>query len=97
MNTMLDALSEFWPDECSWTRPQGGLFLWARAPESIRTVELLNVALERKVAFVPGVNFYPLADGGHNAMRLNFSNAKPDMIVEGIQRLGLALKETIAQ
>jgi len=97
MNTMLDAMSEFWPEECSWTRPQGGLFLWAKAPESLNATDLLNVALKRKVAFVPGVNFYPHADGGHNAMRLNFSNAKPDMIVEGIQRLGLTLKETIAK
>ena len=96
MHTMLDALAEFWPDGCSWTEPQGGLFLWARAPESIDTLELLEVALERKVAFVPGVNFYPKADGGQNAMRLNFSNAKPDMIVEGIRRLGLTLKEVLA-
>ena len=95
-NTMLDALTEFWPEECSWTQPQGGLFLWARPPESIDSLELLNVALKRKVAFVPGVNFYPDGDGGHNAMRLNFSNAKPDMIVEGIQRLGLTLKEVLS-
>lgn len=95
-NTMLDALTEFWPEECSWTQPQGGLFLWARTPESIDSFELLNVALKRKVAFVPGVNFYPDGDGGHNAMRLNFSNAKTDMIVEGIQRLGLTLKEILS-
>ncbi len=93
---MLDGLAEFWPDGCSWTHPQGGLFLWARAPESINSLDLLQVALERKVAFVPGVNFYPDASGGHNAMRLNFSNARPDMIVEGTQRLGLALKEVLA-
>jgi 2-aminoadipate transaminase len=95
MHTMLDALTEFWPDSCSWTQPQGGLFLWARAPEPIDTVELLSVALEKKVAFVPGVNFYPAGHGGHNAMRLNFSNAKPEMIIEGIRRLGLTLKEVI--
>ncbi|MBN1247575.1 MAG: PLP-dependent aminotransferase family protein [Anaerolineae bacterium] len=95
-DTMLDALTEFWPEGSSWTRPQGGLFLWARAPESVDTLELLGVAIQRKVAFVPGVNFYPHSDGGHNAMRLNFSNAKPDMIVEGIQRLGLTLKEVLS-
>jgi 2-aminoadipate transaminase len=92
---MLDALTEFWPASCEWTRPEGGLFLWARSPESINTLDLLTVAISRKVAFVPGVNFYPHADGGHNAMRLNFSNAKPDMIVEGIRRLGLTLKEVL--
>lgn len=95
MHTMLDALTEFWPEECTWTQPQGGLFLWARAPEPLDTKELLSVALEKKVAFVPGANFYPDGDGGNNAMRLNFSNAKPEMIIEGIRRLGLTLKEVL--
>jgi len=95
MHTMLDAMSEFWPQECSWTQPQGGLFLWARTPESVNAVDLLSEALKRKVAFVPGVNFYPHEDGGHNTMRLNFSNAKPDMIVEGVRRLGQTIKESL--
>ena len=94
-NTMLDALVEFWPDGCHWTRPQGGLFLWAQTPESCTTIDLLQAALARKVAYVPGVNFYPHEDGGHCAMRLNFSNARPDMIVEGVRRLGLTLKEVL--
>jgi 2-aminoadipate transaminase len=94
-DTMLDALAEFWPDGCSWTRPQGGLFLWARVPESIDTVEFLKDAVAQKVAYVPGVNFYPNRDGGHNAMRLNFSYCAPDVIVEGIHRLGTALKQVL--
>ncbi|MGC9395679.1 MAG: PLP-dependent aminotransferase family protein [Anaerolineae bacterium] len=94
-DVMLDALSEFWPEEASWTKPQGGLFLWARTPESIDTLALLPRALENKVAYVPGVNFYPHEDGGHNAMRLNFSNAQPEFIVEGIRRLGIALKDEL--
>jgi 2-aminoadipate transaminase len=92
---MLDSLSEFWPEESSWTQPQGGLFLWARAPESIDTLALLPHALENKVAYVPGINFYPHEDGGYNAMRLNFSNAQPELIVEGIHRLGIALKDEL--
>jgi 2-aminoadipate transaminase len=95
MATMLDALEEFWPEECSWTRPEGGLFLWARAPETCDTLDMMKTAIERKVAYVPGVNFYPDADGGFCAMRLNFSNAKPDQIVEGIRRLGSTLKDTV--
>ncbi len=95
-DTMLDALAEFWPEECSWTHPQGGLFLWARVPESIDTQEFFIKAVEKKVAYVPGVNFFPHEDGGHNAMRLNFSNAKPELIVEGVRRLGEALKEALA-
>ncbi len=92
-DTMLDALTELWPTGCAWTRPEGGLFLWARVPEPLNTSELLEEALEKKVAYVPGVSFFPYEDGGFNAMRLNFSNATRDQIVEGIQRLGETLKE----
>jgi 2-aminoadipate transaminase len=94
-NTMLEALSEFWPEGCCWTRPEGGLFLWARIPWDIDTNALLVEALKNKVAYVPGINFYPHGDGGHKAMRLNFSNAQPDMIIEGIRRLGTTLKKTL--
>lgn len=96
-DVMLEALAEFWPDGSSWTTPKGGLFLWARVPESIDTLAFMPKALEKKVAYVPGVHFYPHEDGGHNAMRLNFSNAQPEMIVEGIRRLGWAFKEELAR
>ena len=96
-DTMLEALAEFWPEECSWTHPQGGLFLWARVPEVIDTQEFFKRAVEEKVAYVPGVHFYPNADGGFNAMRLNFSYSDPDAIVEGIRRLGIALKKELGK
>lgn len=95
-DTMLDALSELWPDECSWTHPEGGLFLWAQVPEQIDTRDFLQEALEENVAYVPGVHFYPNEDGGFSAMRLNFSYCCQDTIVEGIQRLGVALKKTLS-
>ena len=94
-DTMLDALSEFWPQECSWTHPQGGLFLWAQLPSSINTSDLLDKALQEKVAYVPGVSFFPNGDGGFNAMRLNFSYSSPEVIVEGIKRLGTILKQEL--
>ncbi|MEE8392422.1 MAG: PLP-dependent aminotransferase family protein [Anaerolineae bacterium] len=94
-DTMLDALAEFWPDGCSWTRPQGGMFLWTQVPKSIDTLEFFQDAVEEKVAYVPGVNFYPNQSGGHNAMRLNFSYPPPERIVEGIRRLGTALKKRL--
>lgn len=96
-DTMLDALAEFWPDECSWTHPDGGLFLWAQVPKGVDTRDFLKQAVAEKVAYVPGVHFYPNEDGGFNAMRLNFSYCSPDTIVEGIRRLGLALKKTLAE
>ena len=95
-DTMLDALAEFWPDACCWTHPDGGLFLWAQVPEGIDTMDFLRQALEEKVAYVPGVNFYPNEDGGFNAMRLNFSYCSEDTIVEGTRRLGVALKKAIS-
>ncbi|TFG50237.1 MAG: aminotransferase class I/II-fold pyridoxal phosphate-dependent enzyme, partial [Anaerolineales bacterium] len=97
-DTMVEALTEFWPAGCSWTNPEGGLFLWARVPESIDTDKFLREkALAEKVAYVPGINFYPNRDGGNNAMRLNFSYAPPDVIVEGVKRLGMALKKELAK
>jgi 2-aminoadipate transaminase len=94
-DAMLAAMEQNWPAGCSWTRPHGGLFLWARVPESIDTRELLRTAVERKVAFVPGVAFYPGEKGGFNAMRLNFSNATAEQIQIGIARLGEAIKEAL--
>lgn len=97
-DTMLDALEEYWPDSCSWTHPLGGLFLWAQVPEPINTLQFLrDHAIQEKVAYVPGEHFYPNQDGGEHAMRLNFSYSPPDTIVEGIRRLGVALKKGLAE
>jgi 2-aminoadipate transaminase len=89
-------MEDYFPREVRWTHPQGGLFLWVTTPESLNTVDLLKDAIAQKVAFVPGVSFHPNG-GGHNTMRLNFSNAKDDMIVEGIRRMSVALKQRLAQ
>lgn len=78
----------------TWNRPQGGLFLWARFPDGLNTTELLPKAVAKKVAFVPGAPFYP-GGGGHNAMRLNFSNATSEQIEEGMGRLLALLKEEL--
>lgn len=90
-DVMLAAMGEHFPPGVTWTRPQGGLFLWVRMPEHVDSEELLKVAIEEKVAFVPGTAFYPDGQGGRNSMRLNFSNARPEMIQEGIKRLGQAM------
>jgi len=95
-NAMLAAMGEHWPEGCSWTRPRGGLFLWARVPEGLKTAEMLPKAVELKVAYVPGLAFYPEERGGYDAMRLNFSNASVADIQEGIRRLGGVFKAEIA-
>ncbi len=92
---MLSSLERFMPAGSSWTHPDGGLFLWARVPEEVDTEELLALASRSKVAFVPGGPFW-VNRVIRNTMRLNFSNASDDMIVEGIKRLGDATKAYMA-
>ncbi|MFQ5498028.1 MAG: PLP-dependent aminotransferase family protein [Candidatus Zixiibacteriota bacterium] len=91
---MLDCLEEHFPQEATWTRPEGGLFIWIELPKHISAKALLPQAVERKVAYVYGQPFFP--DGqGLNCMRLNFSNASHDDVRTGIARLGELLKEQI--
>jgi 2-aminoadipate transaminase len=92
---MLQTLQSSMPDGCSWTHPDGGLFLWARMPESVDTQELLVVAASKKVAFVPGAPFWVNRDV-RNTMRLNFSNASEEHLIEGINRLGELVKDYLA-
>ena len=95
-DVMLKALAELMPEGCSWTHPDGGLFLWARMPEAIDTQTLLESASSAKVAFVPGAPFWVNRDV-RNTMRLNFSNATDEMIVEGIRRLGDLVEGQLAR
>jgi 2-aminoadipate transaminase len=95
-DVMLRALEAHFPPGCSWTKAQGGLFVWAELPLEIDTSELMADAIAENVAFVPGRSFHP-DRSGHNTMRLNFSNVTPDRIEEGIARLGRAIKRRLAQ
>jgi 2-aminoadipate transaminase len=93
-NIMLDALAEYLPTEVSWTHPAGGLFLWARLPEGMDSRKLFEIAVKQNVAFVPGASFFAEPDKDSNRfLRLNFSYMQPDLIVEGIRRIGVAVKE----
>ncbi|MDT8307398.1 MAG: PLP-dependent aminotransferase family protein [Anaerolineae bacterium] len=84
---MLAMLAQHFPPEARWTRPEGGLFLWVTLPAWIDTTELLPRAVENKVAYVPGSAFYP-GSAPSSSFRLNFSNARPEQIEEGMRRLG---------
>lgn len=93
-DVMLAEMDSCFPPEAHWTKPAGGLFMWGVLPEYLQSSEVLKTAIENKVAFVPGTPFYP-SGGGHNTMRLNFSNANPDDIRTGIHRLGEVLRQKI--
>jgi len=91
---MLEAMERFFPPGVSWTRPQGGFFLWATLPPSLNIGEVFEDALHHQVAFVPGTPFY--ADkGGPPGMRLNFSYPPPEQIETGIERLGVVLARAL--
>ena len=94
-NVMLASLAEHFPEHrgVTWTHPAGGLFLWMRLPDWMDSRQLLEAALKRDVAFVPGDAFFANSDEGKHYCRLNFSNAKPEMIREGVRRLALAVEE----
>ncbi len=92
-DVMLQALQEFFPAEVTWTHPQGGLFLWVNLPKGLDIQAVFRSALEQNVAFVPGDSFYANdPQEGSRHMRLNFSNATPEQIREGIRRLAAAVK-----
>jgi 2-aminoadipate transaminase len=95
-DVMLETMDELFPSEVRWTHPQGGMFLWGILPKGMDAAEVLKVAIQRKVAFVPGLSFHPNG-GGENTMRINFSYSKPEAIREGITRLGMVLKELVAE
>ena len=81
----------------TWTQPEGGLFLWVTLPIEMQARDVFDRALENKVAFVPGSAFFPESETdytGHNTMRLNFSNATPEQIAIGIERLGQAIRSS---
>ena len=83
---MDEALQRHMPECFSWTRPEGGMFLWVSGPGSLDTLSVLAEAIDNGVAFVPGADFFPRG-GGNNNMRLNFSNADAASIRDGISRL----------
>jgi 2-aminoadipate transaminase len=86
-SVMLQALEEFFPKEASWTRPEGGMFIWVTLPSHIDSLTLLDEAIAQNVAFVPGAPFYANTPA-LNTLRLSFVTVPPEKIREGIARLG---------
>jgi 2-aminoadipate transaminase len=95
-DAMLRALDEELPPSVRHNRPHGGLFLWVELPEGVNARELLVECAARGVVFVPGGSFFP--NGGHeNTLRLNFSNMSEERIVEGVRRIGAALRARLSE
>ncbi|RVI91378.1 PLP-dependent aminotransferase family protein, partial [Sinorhizobium meliloti] len=96
-DAMLSALEKYMPAGVTWTKPEGGMFIWVTLPKGSDGAELLAKSIQTaKVAFVPGRAFF--ADGsGENTLRLSFSCANDRMIDEGIRRLGDLVRGEVAQ
>ena len=93
-DTLLDALADHFPPQAEWTRPAGGLFIWATLPDFIDTTDLLARALRENVAFVPGRAAF-LDGRGSSSMRLNFSGCNEQQLREGVRRIGEVITEQV--
>lgn len=94
-DVLLGAMADHFPREARWTRPRGGLFVWATLPDYIDTTDLLARALSERVAFVPGRAAFLDGRGG-SSMRLNFSSASEEDLREGVRRIGAVVAEQVA-
>ena len=91
---MVARIKAEFPDGVTCTEPEGGMFLWVTLPAGCSAFALFDLCIKEKVAFVPGEPFF--VDGsGQNSMRLNFSNAEPERIIEGISRMGRAIAKLL--
>lgn len=95
-DAMLNALSTHMPEGVTWSRPQGGFFIWITLPDQINTHDLANEAAEDGVIYFPGHWFYPLHDQ-FNGIRLSYSTVPEDRIEEGVRRLGATLRRHIGR
>lgn len=91
---MLDAMAEHFPESVTWTRPEGGMFIWVTLPKSIDAMKLLDQSLAARVAFVPGAPFYA-NEAASNTLRLSFVTVPPERIREGIAILGKLIKDML--
>jgi 2-aminoadipate transaminase len=93
-SAMLSAMSKHFPANVQWNRPEGGMFIWVTLPEGANSVSLLDKAIARNVAFVPGAPFFA-NDPQANTLRLSFVTVPPEKIEKGVAILGELLREGV--
>ena len=92
---MVSAIEKYFPDEVQITRPEGGMFIWVTLPEGYSSLDLFDIVIKKKVAFVPGDPFYSGKEG-MNTFRLNYTNSDEEKIEIGIKALAEGIKELLA-
>lgn len=93
---MLDSLARHMPEGVTWNAPEGGMFIWMELPEGLDSMEILQEAVKRNVAYVPGAPFYA-SNPRRNALRLAFVTVAPERIEQGVAILGTLFREAIAK
>lgn len=91
---MLSQMDKCFPEYCTYTRPDGGIFLWCTLPEGFDSQLLFNKGVENKVAFVPGSSCMVDTTKVYSSFRLNFSNTDDEKIVSGIKTLARIIEES---
>lgn len=92
---MLDAMKRHFPASFFYTRPEGGMFVWAEGPEGFDSLKVYDRAIGEKVAYVPGRFFYTREGDGAGTMRLNFTNSTAEQIEKAISILGRIFSESV--
>ncbi len=92
---MLSCMDRYFPDKVTYTRPDGGIFIWVTMPKGTDSGALMLEAVERKVAFVPGSAFMTDVDAPSHCFRLNYSTMSDEKIEKGIKILGDLLTERL--
>lgn len=90
-DVMLDAINKYFPKDARWSKPVGGMFVFAWLDKKIDTTKMLEEAVKRGVAYVPGASFY-YDYSGRNTMRLNFSYPTESDLEKAIQILSSVIK-----
>lgn len=93
---MLEALKRYMPENVSWTKPEGGMFIWVTLPDYFNADTMMKEALDRKVAYVPGSAFYA-CEPKYNNLRLSFVTVPPEKIDQGIKALAELIREKMVE
>ena len=95
-DAMLDGLQSHFREAATWSRPEGGYFLWVDFADGVAGADMLERATAAGVTFIAGTDFFPPGAGGASSARLAFSYVSPDEITEGVRRLAAILPAAAA-
>lgn len=93
---MLNALQDHFPPGYSWSKPEGGMFVWVQGPSGTDMPTLYRQAVQRNVAFVPGTFFYAHPGEGLETMRLNFTMSDEATLESAVHTLAGVLRKGAA-